>query len=133
MFKNYYSRLRRQLPLIILTSLFTLCFAAEKAGFYHWAFVDRAENLLYDLRIVTTMPNEKDSRIVIVDIDERSLREIGRWPWSRNQVARMVNELFGYYEISILGFDVVFPEPDYSSGLNVLKAMGRNWLAGSGR
>lgn len=105
----------------------------EKYGLFDWAIIDRVENLLYDLRVVTTMPKNVDERIVIVDIDEKSLREVGRWPWSRNHVAGLVNELFDYYEINVLGFDIVFPEPDYSSGLNILKALGRTELAGDAR
>ena len=122
-------QIRHQLPLVILTSLITLCFLLEKAGLYEWNWLTRAENLLYDLRIVATMPNDVDKRIVIVDIDEKSLREIGRWPWSRNNIAKLTQELFNYYEITILGFDIVFAEPDNSSGLNVLKALGKSWLS----
>ena len=40
------------------------------------------------------MPQTIDERIVIVDIDEKSLAEIGRWPWSRNRLGDLVNELF---------------------------------------
>ncbi|MEM7027015.1 MAG: adenylate/guanylate cyclase domain-containing protein [Pseudomonadota bacterium] len=129
MFSQLSQQIRHQLPLVILTALITLGFLLEKTYLYEWNWINRAENLLYDLRIVATMPNEIDERIVIVDIDEKSLREIGRWPWSRNNIAKLVEELFNYYEITILGFDIVFAEPDNSSGLNVLKALGKSWLS----
>jgi len=67
------------------------------------------------------MPRTLDSRIVIVDIDEKSLSEIGQWPWSRNQLAALTKELFDVHKISLLGFDLVFAEPDGSSGLAQLK------------
>ena len=130
MLNKYYHRFRHQLPLVILTTLITLSFLAEKTGILHVEAIDRAENLLYDLRVRMTMPNDMDKRIVIVDIDEKSLQEIGRWPWSRNHVARLVDQLFDHYGIQILGFDIVFPEPDDSSGLNILMSLGRNELAG---
>ena len=34
------------------------------------------------------MPGGVDPRVVILDIDEKSLGEIGRWPWSRDLMAR---------------------------------------------
>jgi adenylate cyclase len=66
---------------------------------------------------------------VIIDIDEKSLAEVGRWPWSRIHIAKLVDELFGRYNVSLVGFDVIFPEPDESSGLKILQVLGRNELA----
>ena len=130
MLNKYYYRFRHQLPLIILTTLITLSFLAEKADLFHLGVIDTVENQLYDLRVRMTMPNDMDKRSVIVDIDEKSLQEIGRWPWSRIHVARLIDSLFDTYQIQILGFDVVFPEPDYSSGLKTLQEIGRQELAG---
>ena len=80
-------------------------------------FIDKLENYTYDMRLNLLMPNTIDKRIVIVDIDEKSLVEQGRWPWGRDKMARLVNQLFATYEINTLGFDVVFAEKDESSGL----------------
>ena len=56
-------------------------------------------------------PLPADRPVIIVDIDEASLREIGQWPWSRVQVARIV-EAIGAAGAAAIGFDVVFAEPD---------------------
>jgi adenylate cyclase len=69
-----------------------------------------------------------DDRIVILDIDEKSLQEIGRWPWPRDVMARIVDKLFDDYRIGIVGFDVVFAEADYSSGIRVLDEMAKKEL-----
>jgi adenylate cyclase len=71
------------------------------------------------------MPRTLDERIVIVDIDEKSLAEVGRWPWGRNRLAELVDELFDRQKIAILGFDVVFAEADDSSGLKRLRQLAR--------
>eukprot|EP01041_Mallomonas_annulata_P015237 gene15237-32283_t len=63
--------------------------------------------------------------IVILDIDEQSLASLGRWPWSRDKLANIMDLLFDKYQIGVLGFDVVFADPDTSSGLNTLKALER--------
>ena len=84
-------------------------------------FVQKLENFSYDVRLRALMPNTIDDRIVIVDIDEKSLLEQGRWPWGRDKVALLVNQLFATYEINTLGFDVVFAEKDESAGLKNLE------------
>ena len=86
-------------------------------------FVQKLENFSYYVRLRTMMPNTIDSRIVIVivDVDEKSLLEQGRWPWERDKVALLVNQLFATYEINTLGFDVVFTEKDESAGLKNLE------------
>ena len=49
--------------------------------------------------------------VVIVDIDEQSLRKIGQWPWPRTRVAELVTRLTRAGAL-VIAFDVVFPEPD---------------------
>ena len=71
------------------------------------------------------MPRGVDERIVILDIDEKSLGEIGRWPWSRNVMADLMTKLFDKYGVAIVGFDVVWAERDTSSGIDVLDAMAK--------
>lgn len=83
----------------------------------------RLDDILYDARIRATMPNTLDSRVVIIDIDEKSLAEVGRWPWGRNKMANLVNALFDQQHIALLGFDVVFAEADDSSGLKRLRQL----------
>jgi adenylate cyclase len=92
------------------------------------AFVHQLENYSYDLRLNLLMPRTLDSRIVIVDIDEKSLAEQGRWPWGRDKLALMMDRLFDDYQINTLGFDVVFAEKDESSGLKNLERMQQDFL-----
>ncbi len=84
------------------------------------------ENLAYDARVLFSIEKKKDPRIVIVDIDEKSLAEEGRWPWGRNRMAKLVNELFTRYQVQLVGFDIVFAEPDESSGLKVLQQLAKD-------
>ncbi|MDD5481014.1 adenylate/guanylate cyclase domain-containing protein [Rhodoferax sp.] len=97
-------------------------------GVLNLGFVARLENYAYDLRLNWTMPGTVDKRIVIVDIDEKSLAQQGHWPWPRNQVAHMVDVLFDTYQIDVLGFDVLFAERDQSSGLASLERLARDDL-----
>ncbi|MGA2940909.1 MAG: adenylate/guanylate cyclase domain-containing protein [Xanthobacteraceae bacterium] len=52
--------------------------------------------------------------VVIVDIDEASLKAIGQWPWPRTTVADLVTRITQLGAVAI-GFDVIFSEPDRMS------------------
>ena len=75
-----------------------------------------------------TMPRGTERSIVILDIDEKSLGEIGRWPWSRRLMAETVTKLFDKHGVAVLGFDVVFAERDPSSGIETLDALAQGEL-----
>jgi adenylate cyclase len=113
--------LKKNAILISLGLLLTLLIVGSAADFYRLSFVERFASVLYDYRLRLSMPNTIDDRIVILDIDEKSLKEEGRWPWSRDHLADLTDQLFDHYGVSVLGFDVVFAEPDNSSGLHVLQ------------
>lgn len=83
----------------------------------------RIDDIIYDARLRATMPRTLDNRIVILDVDEKSLAEVGRWPWARNKMANLVDELFDRQKIALLGFDMVFAEADESSGLKRLQQL----------
>jgi adenylate cyclase len=76
------------------------------------------------------MPRTVDDRIVILDIDERSLdpHALGRWPWSRDKITALLQKLFDKYGVLMVGFDVVFAEPDESSGLPALEKLAKTRL-----
>lgn len=90
--------------------------------------LQRLDDQLYDARLRWTMPATLDERVVIVDIDEQSLAEVGRWPWPRDRVAKLVDALFDRHQIALLGMDTVFAEPDGSSGLPQLERLAREDL-----
>jgi adenylate cyclase len=52
--------------------------------------------------------------VVIVDIDEESLKAIGQWPWPRTTVADLITQITRLSAVAI-GFDIIFPEPDRMS------------------
>jgi adenylate cyclase len=65
----------------------------------------------------------RDPRIVVVDIDEKSLNAEGHWPWGRDKLALLLRQLFEKHRVRVVGFDVAFPEADGSSGLPVLESI----------
>lgn len=114
-----------------LSALFVLLMAAHAAELIHLAPMQRAEAWLYDAWLKRTAPSLADDRVAILDIDEASLKRVGRWPWNRDTMSTLVEQLFDRYGVAALGFDVVFAEPDTSSGLGTLRQLAQRDLAGS--
>ncbi len=123
--------LSRHGPRIAVTLLPLVLVLLHVLGTLPMEALHRFDDLIYDARLRATMPETLDERIVIVDVDEQSLAEVGRWPWPRHQVARLVDTLFDEHGIALLGFDTVFAEPDDSAGLGQLEALARGPLAGT--
>ena len=114
----------------IAVTLLPLMFAVLHAvGVLQLGVLQRLDEIIYDARLRATLPATLDERVVIVDIDEKSLAELGRWPWPRDQLARLVDTLFDQQGIALLGFDTVFAEPDDSAGLRQLERLAQRELA----
>ena len=117
--------MRRNWTRIAIGLALVLMFLAHVTDHLRVPFIDTLETIIYDVRLRLTMPRTQDPRIVILDIDEKSLVEPerggeGHWPWPRDRLALMLDKLFDHYKIAVVGFDVVFAERDRSSGIRVL-------------
>ncbi|OYY93044.1 MAG: hypothetical protein B7Y41_13065 [Hydrogenophilales bacterium 28-61-23] len=121
-------RSRRFIGQFALSVLLVILLTLHLTGIMHIGFVDLLDNAMYDLKVQVTKPQGVDDRIVIVDIDDKSLQAEGRWPWPREKLARMQSNLFEQYGAAAVGFDIVFSEPDASSGLPVLERLAANEL-----
>ena len=109
-----------------------LIFLAHAAEVFNVRFISQLDAIIYDARLRLTMPRKLDERIVILDIDEKSLGKLGRWPWNRDKMATLMNKLLGSgkddYGVALIGFDVVFAEPDTSSGIGKLESLAKEEL-----
>jgi adenylate cyclase len=60
-------------------------------------------------------PREATERpVVIIDIDEQSLKSVGQWPWPRTRIADLISRLTQMGAL-VIAFDIVFAEPDRMS------------------
>ena len=106
-----------------LLSVAVLGALAHAAGLLPLPFIAALDNAIADARLRAFMPSTLDARIVIVDVDEKSLAQVGRWPWSRDRLAALTDELFARQKVAVVGFDTVFAEPDTSTGLPALERL----------
>lgn len=88
------------------------------------SFYQRMELFAYNLRLQAHLPDtdEPDRRVVIVDIDEASLREVGRWPWSRHRIAELIDRLVDAGAV-VIAFDVLFAEPERNPVDSILQRL----------
>jgi adenylate cyclase len=91
-------------------------FLAAVLAIYRPHFLGRLDDSIYDTVLRSTRTRSPAGRIVIIDLDERSLSTLGQWPWPRDLVARLIRGLRDL-GASTVAMDVVFAEPDrYASG-----------------
>ncbi len=111
-----------------LSLALTAVFLLHVGGVIHIPFLTSLENQAYDSRLKITLPEQVDRQVVIIDIDEKSLDEIGQWPWNRNVLAEINDALFDYYQIKVIGYDIVFAEEDIDEGAKLLAKMAKGSL-----
>ena len=63
--------------------------------------------------------------VTIVEIDEDSIDTHGQWPWSRGRLADLVDTI-GRAGAMVIGFDVLFAEPDRLSPESLARSLGRS-------
>ncbi len=122
--------MKQHIVRIALGLLVALVLVGHAAKLYQVGFITQLDNIIYDYRLRLTMPATVDDRIVILDIDERSLdpRALGHWPWGRDKITALLQKLFDKYGVLLVGIDVIFAEPDTSSGLPVLERLAKTKL-----
>jgi CHASE2 domain-containing sensor protein len=70
---------------------------------------------VYDRLMRWIPPRPSSDRIMIIDVDERSLSTIGQWPWRRDVIAKLIGRLRDL-GASVVALDIVFAEPDRFGG-----------------
>ena len=95
----------------------------------HW--IGRFENIAYDIqlraRLLTPLHKKFETDIVIVDIDNISLKQEGRWPWSRNKLAILVDRIQEQGAV-VIAFDIIFPRKEDNIADSVFEELARQHL-----
>lgn len=119
----------RMLVRLGLSGLVFLVFILHSSGLSESRLLTTLENVTYDSRVRLTMPGTVDPRVVVIDVDEKSMAAEGQFPWPRDKLGRLVTELFDTYHVKVVGFDMVFPEPDRASGRELFERLAGGPLA----
>lgn len=78
-----------------------------------FSYAPIAEERFYDFRMQQTIQKNKNKspHLTLAAIDDKSLNEIGRWPWSRTTWVRILDKL-NTYQAKVVAFDVILSEPE---------------------
>jgi len=79
-----------------------------------WA--EGLEGKLYDIRARLRAGAKTAENVVLVGIDDDSIRQIGRWPWPRSYMAEMVDQLADA-RAKVIGLDIFFSDAELNPGL----------------
>ena len=85
-------------------------------------FLDFMELKTYDLRFLSRGVEKPDPRVVTAVLDERSLDEVGRWPWPRARFAEIL-EILDRDGAKVVAFDIGFIEPDENNNLRLIQEL----------
>jgi HD-GYP domain-containing protein (c-di-GMP phosphodiesterase class II) len=103
---------RRSRPrrLVLLCGLVPTLLAAV-LSLYRPAFLTGLDSGVYDTLLRAVPTRAPSDRIVIVDVDERSLATVGQWPWRRDVIGQLIGRLRDL-GAAVVALDIVFAEPD---------------------
>ena len=81
--------------------------------------LESIDNRFRDYMFILRGEIPQNDKVLIVDIDEKSLKQIGQWPWSRDVLSTLLENLT-QAGVAIIGFDIVFAEEDRTSPHKIL-------------
>ena len=84
------------------------------------SFIKSVSYLSFDL-YQKVFVEEKDTDVIIIDIDESSLGKFGQFPWSRSVFAKILDQL-NTSNPKAIGFDIFFSEKDKQSPEEIIKS-----------
>jgi adenylate cyclase len=89
--------------------------------------VVRLDNSALDFQFRLRGERSPGQEVLLVLIDEKSLKEVGRWPWPRDKQARLIDQIRAG-EPAVVGLDIIYAEPEESSTVRDIKT----WLSVEG-
>jgi len=107
--RSLHRRYLREWSLVSLLILGITLFCCQFSGFSRISFS------VYDWVVSHTHARQPDHDIVLVVIDDKSLAQIGFWPWRRSMHARLLDQL---QSARAIGFDILFADADRTHPLD---------------
>ena len=123
---TFSSRLSIKWTMLILLSGILISAAMGSFGSSGLPLLNAFNHLIYDSFLKRSATNQPVGAVVIVDIDEVSLDQLGQWPWPRYQVATLVESIAALQPAAI-GLDIIFAEEDRTALMNIRKAFKRDF------
>lgn len=97
---------------ITITLIFVIIYGRNFLGYSSGSFLDLLDKQVIDFAIRSRGSTLQNDEVAIVTIDTKAVDHYGQWPWKRDVMARLLHELQSFYEIKVIGYDVLFSEAD---------------------
>ncbi len=97
-------------------------------GVFKMDWADGVEAKLYDARAKMRAASRTSDKVVIVGIDDDSTAKLGRYPWPRNYMAEMVDQLTEA-GAEVVGVDVLYSDAELNPGLNKIQDLAKIYEA----
>ncbi len=108
---------------VLITLFILLSTLLSTAYLYMPTYFQSLDNRVRDFYFNFRGAQNASDDIVIVDIDEKSIKELGQWPWERDKVARIITNLSDS-GAGIIGLDIIFSEADKTNPKRLAKVWG---------
>jgi serine/threonine-protein kinase len=105
----------------LLAGLIALVFIG--LTYYSPPLMEQVERISYDTVTRLALPDTPiDQRILLIEIDQKSLDKLGSWPWPRDLIARMVHLVKGS-GAKVIGLNVPLLHEEKNAALRETKAL----------
>jgi CHASE2 domain-containing sensor protein/tRNA A-37 threonylcarbamoyl transferase component Bud32 len=112
---------KKRLTLNSLASFF-LTLVLAGSSFYSLSWIEGLERVTYEeASRLAASERQADPRIVLVDIDEKSIEKLGSWPWPRSRVAEMI-DILREKGVKVIGMELPFLDREDNPGLSEVKS-----------
>lgn len=120
------SRLSRNESLSILLVGIGVSLFVALCGAWKFPPIAQLDKLLIDAFLGASASQAHANKTVVIDIDDVSLSAVGQWPWPRYRVAALIERIAAEKPAAI-ALDILFPEPDRSSLVNIQQTFKRDF------
>ena len=109
---------------ILIAAIIALAFIT--LSFKSFPLFEGLERIIYSVEMRLDLPGSVgENRIAIVNIDEKSLKQLGPWPWPRNLIAEMINILKAN-GAKLIGLDLLYSQKEQNPGLNEIRKLHKS-------
>jgi CHASE2 domain-containing sensor protein/tRNA A-37 threonylcarbamoyl transferase component Bud32 len=92
-------------------------------SFMNFPPFESLEKIIYEIEMRLDTPrNPGESKVAIVNIDDKSIRHLGQWPWPRHIIADMITILKSN-GAKFIGLDMLFSEKEQNPGMKEIERL----------
>lgn len=97
---------------LLITIVFLGIFTRNYLQYGSGSLLELLDKQIVDILVRSRGQTLHSENIVIGAIDTKAIDHYGQWPWGRDIMAKLLQELQSYYKVKVVGYDILFSEAD---------------------